>query len=139
MVILLQLNDMNNRKKSRIHNEFLVAMYLRQLSLQLTMLFTHSYSLLLFETYCSKIDSHSRKFACHPDVYTFIHTWEQWTIERYIYIWTIHYHNSDNDNPSRNTSVLFFYSSWHLHLVNILFCLFKYEVTHRLMIEWLDK
>ncbi len=77
MVILLQLNDMNNRKKSRIHNEFLVAMYLRQLSLQLTMLFTHSYSLLLFETYCSKkkkLDSHSRKFACHPDVYTFIHT-----------------------------------------------------------------
>ena len=46
-----------------MHNEFQLAIYLRQLSLQLRMLFTRSDSLLPFETYCSKeeLDSHRRE------------------------------------------------------------------------------
>jgi hypothetical protein len=49
---------------SRIHDEFQVAIHLRQLSLQLEMQFTHSFPFFkAFETYCSKkkkLDSHSR-------------------------------------------------------------------------------
>jgi hypothetical protein len=54
------------KRMSRIHDEFQVAIHLRQLSLQLEMQFTHSIFPLFFkafETYCSKkkkLDSHSR-------------------------------------------------------------------------------